>query len=100
MGSKQATSRPKIGVTGPDLGGGAAWFFTALSVRLAGGIPVRIRPSKPKSIDKLQGLIIGGGADVDPDTYEKENVLQTYLNQTLKNKRRPFLVRIRRFFTF
>jgi putative glutamine amidotransferase len=100
MDNKQTTSRPKIGITGPDSGGGAAWFFTALQVRLAGGIPVRIRPSKPKSIEKLQGLIIGGGADVDPDTYEKENVLQTYLNQTLKNKRRPFLVRIRRFFTF
>ena len=100
MDNKQTTSRPKIGVTGPDSGGSAAWFFTALQVRMAGGVPVRIRPSKPKSIERLQGLIIGGGADVDPETYEKENVLQTYLNQTLKNKRRPFLVRIRRFFTF
>ena len=26
--------RPTIGVTGPNKGGGAAWFFTALSVRL------------------------------------------------------------------
>ncbi|QHT69405.1 gamma-glutamyl-gamma-aminobutyrate hydrolase family protein [Rhodocytophaga rosea] len=100
MDNKQAPSRPKIGVTGPDSGGGAAWFFTALQVRMAGGIPIRIRPSKPKSIERLQGLIIGGGADVDPETYEKENVLQTYLNQTLKNKRRPLLVRIKRFFTF
>lgn len=100
MGTKQASSRPKIGVTGPDIGGGAAWFFTALSVLIAGGLPVRIRPSKPKPIEKLQALIIGGGADVDPNTYEKENFIQTYLDQTLKNKRRSFLKRLGRFFSF
>jgi len=35
-------SRPTIGITGPDQGGGAAWFFTALAVWPAGGRPVRI----------------------------------------------------------
>ena len=52
---------PTIGITGPDKGGGMAWFFTSLAVRLAGGKPVRITPSRPRTADGLQGLIIGGG---------------------------------------
>jgi putative glutamine amidotransferase len=99
-GTRKSASKPKIGVTGPDKGGGAAWFFTALSVLVAGGIPVRIRPSKSRSINELQGLIIGGGADVDPNTYQKDNFINTYLNQTLKNKRRSVLDRIGSFFRF
>ena len=34
-------SRPIVGVTGPDAGGGAAWWFTRLAVWLAGGQAVR-----------------------------------------------------------
>lgn len=59
--------RPTIGVTGPDRGGLAAWLLTAWAIRRAGGRPRRIRPARPVSVDALQGLIIGGGADVgDP----------------------------------
>src|SRR5688572_5202477 len=61
--------RPIIGVTGPDEGGGAAWWFTRLAVWLAGGHAVRITPKRPRRIDHLDGLIIGGGADVDPTLY-------------------------------
>jgi putative glutamine amidotransferase len=99
MDSKQTFTQPTIGVTGPDKGGTAAWFFTAVSVMLAGGIPVRITPSSPRSIEKLDGLIIGGGADVDPNTYEKDNFINIYLNQTLKNKRKTFIERISSFFS-
>jgi len=60
---------PIIGVTGPDCGGGAAWIFTWLAVTLAGGHAVRITPSHPRAIEHLDGLIIGGGADVDPALY-------------------------------
>lgn len=63
---------PVIGVTGPDKGGGAAWFFTRLSILLAGGKPKRIRPSQPATIDEIDGLILGGGADVDPERYGGE----------------------------
>lgn len=61
--------RTIIGITGPDEGGAAAWFFTAVSVYLAGGKPLRITPSNPSSIEEINGLIIGGGADVEPVTY-------------------------------
>lgn len=64
--------KPVIGVTGPDKGGGAAWFFTRLSVWMAGGKPKRITPSHPASIDQIDGLILGGGADVDPERYGAE----------------------------
>jgi putative glutamine amidotransferase len=90
-------NRPTIGITGPDRGGTAAWFFTALAVRLAGGKPVRITPSRPRTADGLQGIIIGGGADVDPDAYEQEHILDEYLQQTLKKTRQPIFHRISRF---
>ncbi|WP_224999558.1 gamma-glutamyl-gamma-aminobutyrate hydrolase family protein [Cesiribacter sp. SM1] len=88
---------PTIGITGPDKGGGMAWFFTALAVRIAGGRPVRITPSRPRTADGLQALIIGGGADVDPDAYQQEHVVQEYLNQTIKHPRKTLLQRIGRF---
>lgn len=61
--------RPGIGVTGPDRGGMAAWMFTALAVWRAGGRPLRIRPGRRVSFDRVDGLIIGGGADVSPRLY-------------------------------
>lgn len=61
--------RPAIGVTGPDRGGLAAWWFTRWAVRRAGGRAVRIRPGRPRELQGLEGLIIGGGADVSPDLY-------------------------------
>jgi len=66
--------RPVIGITGPDDGGTGAWLFTALSVRLAGGKPIRITVETPSTIDKIDGLIIGGGADVEPLKYGQERI--------------------------
>lgn len=88
---------PTVGVTGPDRGGGMAWLFTALAVRLAGGKPVRITPSRPRTADGLQGLIIGGGADVDPDAYQQEHVIEEYLKRTINHPRKNLLQRIGKF---
>jgi putative glutamine amidotransferase len=63
---------PVIGVTGPDRGGGAAWVFTRIAVMLAGGRAVHITPRRPRSLDGLHGLVIGGGADVDPALYGQD----------------------------
>lgn len=61
--------RPVIAVTGPDRGGAAAWLFTRIAVFIAGGRAVHVTPSSPRSLDGVHGLIIGGGADVDPQLY-------------------------------
>jgi putative glutamine amidotransferase len=66
---QRTDAAPVIGVTGPDEGGAAAWWATRLAVWLAGGHAVRITPRHPRRIDGLDGLIVGGGADVDPTLY-------------------------------
>jgi putative glutamine amidotransferase len=66
--------RPIIGVTGPDEGGAAAWMFTRYAVWRAGGHAVRITPQRPRQIDGLDALVIGGGADVDPVLYGQERI--------------------------
>jgi putative glutamine amidotransferase len=88
---------PRIGVTGPDEGGAAAWVFTAFAILISGGWPVRIRPSQPREIEGLNGLVVGGGADVDPRTYANKQFLREYIGKPLKNKKQPFLKRLRRF---
>jgi hypothetical protein len=55
-------SRPCVGVTGPDRGGGGAWWMTRLAIDRAGGKPRRITPSRPADIDGLDALVLGGGA--------------------------------------
>ena len=70
--SSLSRPRPTIGVTGPDRGGGAAWAFTRLAVLLAGARAVHITPRRPRSLDGLHGLILGGGADVDPGLYGQD----------------------------
>lgn len=62
-------NKPKIGITGPDHGGYPAWFFTRIAVWRAGGKAIRIRPGKRVDPEILGGLIIGGGADIDPGRY-------------------------------
>lgn len=79
--------RPVIGITGPDEGGAGAWLFTAFSVRLAGGKPVRITPEKPRDSDELDGLILGGGADIEPMKYGQQRIERAVL---VRNKRTIF----------
>jgi putative glutamine amidotransferase len=63
------TKRPLIGVTGPERGGAAAWWFTSNALRRQGAVPVRFTPSRYHRLDEVQGLVFGGGADVDPALY-------------------------------
>lgn len=52
-------------------GGWWMWQFNRLSIWLAGGKAVRIRPQKPKTIDEFDGLLIGGGDDISVALYHK-----------------------------
>lgn len=66
------SERPVIGISGPDSGGLTAWFMTALAIYRAGGRPVRVTPARPIDETLLNGVVIGGGTDVDPLHYGEE----------------------------
>ncbi|MEM6265193.1 MAG: gamma-glutamyl-gamma-aminobutyrate hydrolase family protein [Bacteroidota bacterium] len=92
-------NRPIIAVTGPDKGGTAAWGFTALNIWLAGGKPMRIRPKYPKSDKAWDGIVIGGGSDVDPELYNPAGtLLKTYVNQTLADPAKSLDEKVKSFF--
>jgi putative glutamine amidotransferase len=58
------SGKPLIGVSGPDEGGWPAWFFTRLVLWRCGARALRLTPSRGGDVGVLDGLIIGGGADV------------------------------------
>jgi putative glutamine amidotransferase len=43
--------------------------MTRLGIERAGGRPRRVTPSRPASIDDLDALVLGGGADIHPELY-------------------------------
>ncbi len=65
------TRRPLIGVTGPNRGGFMAWRMTRLAILRAGGRAVRITPDRQYDERLLDGLVIGGGSDVEPVHYDE-----------------------------
>lgn len=50
-------------------GGVVAWQLTRIALRRAGARAVRITPDRPCGIERLDGLVVGGGADIDPALY-------------------------------
>lgn len=71
---RRRAGRPLIGITGGDSRLPWGWWFAAAAVRRAGGRPLRITPSRPLATDiTLEGLIVGGGDDIDPALYTGED---------------------------
>lgn len=66
--------RPVIGVTGPARHGRVLWMFSLFAVRRAGGRPIRINTERPVDRNRLDGLLVAGGADIDPSMYGQPNV--------------------------
>ena len=64
--------QPLIGVTGPDRGGAVSWELTRIALLRAGARALRITPDHPTTIDHLDGLVVSGGADIDPILYGAE----------------------------
>lgn len=64
-------NRPLIGITTSDDKSHLAWLFDWFAVRRHGGRPLRLSPSRPLP-DHLDGLIIGGGDDLQAHLYGGE----------------------------
>ncbi len=62
----------KIAVTGPDKGGFLAWQFTKLTLFLVGAKAIRTSPSHPIDLKEVDGIIFGGGSDIDPSFYNEK----------------------------
>lgn len=62
--------RPLIGVTTSDRKSQLAWFFDWLAVWRNGGRAVRLSPGRSNDPDRLDGLIIGGGDDIEAHLYD------------------------------
>jgi putative glutamine amidotransferase len=58
-------------VTGPDRGGFPAWLFTRWALSRCGARALRITPDHPCDPRQLDGLVIGGGADISEPLAEE-----------------------------
>ncbi len=64
-------ARPLIGITTSDRKSRIAWWFDWFAVWRHGGRPLRLSPSRPRPT-ALDGLIIGGGDDIEAHHYGGE----------------------------
>lgn len=65
-------SRPRIAVTTSRGWGRWLWWWCWLAVTRAGGRAVRLKPGRAYELDRLDGLLIGGGDDISPTVYQGE----------------------------
>ncbi len=97
MTRTSSRTRPVIGVAGAERGGYMLWLLSAIAVWRAGGRPRRVTPSRPCSVDELDGLILGGGADVDPRLYagrDDDSLTKTTVMDREEGARRRSLGRV------
>ncbi|KOO03342.1 gamma-glutamyl-gamma-aminobutyrate hydrolase family protein [Vibrio nereis] len=64
--------KPRIGVTGNHRSWSPSWWCTKLALILVGAKPERISVKHRWSGNSLDGVIIGGGDDIDPEHYGGE----------------------------
>ncbi len=57
---------------------------------MAGGRPFRIRPHRPQLDRRPDALVLGGGADIDPQAYSEEQVLKAYLQDPPVSEQAPW----------
>lgn len=80
--------KPLIGVCLPNEGNFFAYIFIKLNLKLQGAYSVRLRPSKNNvKFEKLDGLILSGGNDIDPTLYGADKDAH---NTSLDKKRDAF----------
>jgi len=62
-------TRPLIAVTGPDKKLKFGWWATRFILWLCGARSCYVTPSKPHLINAVDGVVIGGGDDIEPQHY-------------------------------
>ncbi|TVS09436.1 MAG: gamma-glutamyl-gamma-aminobutyrate hydrolase family protein [Gammaproteobacteria bacterium] len=70
MKGSHSASAPLIGVTGPAAGIPFAWWATRFALKTVGARPLRLRPGDPWRPHGLDGVVIGGGADIAVTLYD------------------------------
>lgn len=81
---KEKPPRPLIGVTVDSRWGWPLWLFLRTAVWQAGGRPVRITTDTKLPERRLDGLILGGGRDINPAIYSQKPTQKTAGNLDIK----------------
>jgi len=70
------TRRPRITVTGPRRGGRILTWLNLLAVWRAGGDPIAVEPGYRARLQDVDGMVIGGGENIDAVLYDDKIRLQ------------------------
>ncbi len=62
-------NKPRIGYTTRNFSIDPLQWALSFAIRIAGGVPVRLRPKSPRYDTHLDALVIGGGDDLYPALY-------------------------------
>jgi len=62
-------TKPRIGITGPVTGDRCLKWWLRTAIKLAGGEPVNLRTNRDWENRTFDGLLIGGGTDINPERY-------------------------------
>ncbi len=74
--------RPLIGVSTSRRRGRCSFAANALALRLAGALPKRLGAGEPlEVIDRLDGLLIGGGDDISARLYDGDFTLDVRIDE-------------------
>jgi putative glutamine amidotransferase len=64
--------KPRIGVTTSRRRGSLMWWFNRISLWRAKARPVRLQPGESLHLSDLDGLVLGGGDDIEAAVYGGE----------------------------
>ena len=66
------SGKPRIGVTTSRWRGSLMWWFNRISLWRAKARPVRLQPGQSLHLSDLDGLVLGGGDDIEATVYGGE----------------------------